>query len=682
MLQSSLRCRLFATLVILIGLLIASFNVQSIVQAKSAAPQQTVVLSIDDISAAPGTTGTFQVNLNNANGPLVSGVQFTIGYDSAIGLELTGATKNANRVGGNFIVSPNITTDQIQIILIDFSNQQRILSGNGSILDIEYTVAASAVGNTDLTITDVLLLDSFGNTISTTVDQGSFTIDNGNNNDNAKIYIEPASSNMDIGNMQILRVMVDPGNAEVNGVQVHAKVDPAYLTILSAQANTALMDIVLEPVEFNASTGIFSYAAGRLGTVDTAFEILQVRVQAVAATNGTIVEFLDTFPKTDVNGPNSTDGSVMDAAENGVVVIDAAATTATLIGEIGLQGRPTGSSFTKAVSVTIQMFSVGSTTQISTFDVMLDQNGRFTRSGIAPGTYDIRMVNSHTLASRAGNVVLNAGDNNIYLGPLREGDVFQDNEVRANDFSLLANAYNQCRGSGNFDDRTDLNEDNCTDSLDFGLLSGNFNTRGDITYDVGNPPLLPIELVAATMVLQVPNVVDKAVGETFEVIVLVDTKTSEVNGATAHILFDPASLEIVDVTLLAEEMLPQTLEVGTVNNNVGTVSFSKGRLNSTVSDERFELARLTMRLKEETDAASLAFSDAFPATNVTGKEGTVLAETIIEEMVIGTESNPDNVPPAVPNTEQQTGEGQATEDSSDVNVIATGEKVYLPLILR
>ena len=239
------------------------------------------------------------------------------------------------------------------------------------------------------------------------------------------------------------------------------------------------------------------------------------------------------------------------------------------------------------------------------------------------------MVNSHTLASRAKNVVFGNGNNVVYLGPLMEGDTVQDNEIRVADFGLLSGAYNRCSTDTGFEDQTDLNEDNCTDLDDFALLSGNYNIQGDIEYDVNNPPPLPIELATARIGLQSENISDKVVGDVFDVYVFVEPNGSQVNGAAAHITFDPGLMEVLSVELLATDQLPTRLQEGEIDNTLGTVQFSKGALGSTVS-QRFDLAKLSIRLKQQTDGASLTFSDAFPATNVTGTQGSVLGGTARE----------------------------------------------------
>jgi len=198
------------------------------------------------------------------------------------------------------------------------------------------------------------------------------------------IYITPDQQNLAVGETAILEVMVDPGNSAVNGVQIHAKVDPTYLKILSVQADSSQLTTVLDAVVFDAETGVFRYGAGLINEIADSepFTVLQLEVEALAPTEGTTVEFvLEERPLTNVTGPT---GSVLGEARNGEITIQ---NEVILYGEIGLQGRPRGSSPAKSISVTVQAYPAGSMEIVDAFDVMLDQNGTFTYTGLMSGTY-------------------------------------------------------------------------------------------------------------------------------------------------------------------------------------------------------------------------------------------------------------------------------------------------------
>jgi len=160
----------------------------------------------------------------------------------------------------------------------------------------------------------------------------------------------------------------------------------------------------------------------------------------------------------------------------------------------------------------------------------------------------------------------------------------QDNAVDLEDFSILSGAYHRCDSAPDFDDRTDLDEDGCTTVADFTLLAGNYEVLGDTIYDMQN--LTPLPLPEDPMVF-------------------VDPSGSKVRGSTAHIVFDPTLVAVTEVELLASEELPIPLQADQIDNEEGSVYFSKGNRDGSATT-RFELAKLTMEIKQENDGSSLA----------------------------------------------------------------------------
>jgi hypothetical protein len=102
-----------------------------------------------------------------------------------------------------------------------------------------------------------------------------------------------------------------------------------------------------------------------------------------------------------------------------------------------------------------------------------DASGSFTLEGLMPGTYDIRVKNSHTLANRQ-SVNLAPGANVMPFGTLREGDANDDNCVTIADFDILASAF-----FPGYDPRADFNQDGYVNILDFAMLRENLAACGD-----------------------------------------------------------------------------------------------------------------------------------------------------------------------------------------------------------
>ncbi len=150
--------------------------------------------------------------------------------------------------------------------------------------------------------------------------------------------------------------------------------------------------------------------------------------------------------------------------------------SATLLGSVTLQGRPTPPDARWSVPLRVNLTPQGgggATTCLPT----TDQSGHFTCANISPGTYVGCVKHSHTLQN-CQPVILAAGDNPVDFGTLREGDANDDNCVQLVDFSILATSFGTCTGDSGFDARADFDLSGCTVLVDFSLLAANFSQCG------------------------------------------------------------------------------------------------------------------------------------------------------------------------------------------------------------
>ncbi|MEM7535179.1 MAG: S8 family serine peptidase [Chloroflexota bacterium] len=496
--------------------------------------------------------------------------------------------------------------------------------------------------------------------------------------EDATLYVEGTPITMQVGETRYVDFMVSAGTVDVNGVQINGKLDPRYLKIVGIERNTDKLSQVLDNPQYDASTGTFRYGAGTLnGTVNGTFEVLRVEVEAIATTSGTRIEFVDDFPPTNISGPS---GSVMREARDGMVIIEASA-GATLAGEVKLQGRPDGESDAKSVPLTVTLYRSGSNTPVTTMNVTTDRNARFSMSNLPTGTYDVQMVNTHTLASRARNVVLNAGRNAVFLGPLMEGDVVQNNQIVIEDFGPFSGGFNRQKGDSGFDERTDLNEDDYTNIRDFALISGNFNKQGDLSYDVGNPPTLPFELPTAKLNFgEATRFV--AVGETIDLPIYVDPNGSSVNGVTVNMNFDSNVVEIISVNLSTSQLSTTLLEP-MVDATNGVFQFSAGQIGTTVH-ERFQIATVTLRLKAATFGSSLRFvRNDIDGTEITGIQGSVMDFGSLEGIVLASEGGDlGEDPGGSDELDCAFIIGICPGDESDNDTATQTNNVFLPIVSR
>ena len=437
----------------------------------------------------------------------------------------------------------------------------------------------------------------------------------------AVVRVEPSPATIPLGATRLLTVTVDPGSAQVNGVQIHGQVDPAYLHLVDVRPSGTLT-VELDPVAFDPTTGEFRYGASLLdGVITEPFPVLTLEVRAVALTDGTWVKFLDEPPPTDVSGP---DGSVMSQAQDGLVIVTQAPV---LRGSVDMQGRPPKPAPPWAIPLTVWLSPPGDTTPIYTATVTTNQYGEFTLAlgDLPSGPYDVRLKGNHTLRNLAPAIPLEVGDNRYFFGTLLEGDVETVgtfNWVWWPDVWVMAGSFGRCRGSPGFVANADLDESGCVWLPDFGLLAGNFGKAGDIvvTPTVTSQAVLRPADGGGPWLLFNAEEVQVAVGEVVTLSLDLDPEDRPTNGVMAQLRFDPDLVEVMDVTLT--DRLPLVLMEPVVDDEQGTVRFAAGVLGRTLT-ERFTVARLTVRVKAATTGTAIALVDLPTATDVSGPEGRI-----------------------------------------------------------
>ena len=356
----------------------------------------------------------------------------------------------------------------------------------------------------------------------------------------ATLYVDSSPVKINVNETATLEIILAPGSTPVNGVQIHGKVDPAYLRLQNVAKGSTNLGEELDPIAFDAQTGIFSFGAGVLGqTLSTPFTVLTLEVEALQPTTreGTPILFLSSFPATNIVGPG---GSIMEAAIDGVVMITSGSSTATLEGRVDLQGRPQKPHKAWSISLTAEL-TLDGTSSPTVYLVTTNEYGEFTLENLAADTYEVRVKGAHTLANRVSNVTLTTGTNTLFFGTLYEGDIeaiASDNQIVISDFGLLSGSFDKCIGDAGYQAGSDLNEtDGCTTVEDFGLFSGNFNKQGDITFDSPNHIGAPLPISAANAILAFDQaLVTTGVGEAVTLALYADPRDGDdITAVTAEI---------------------------------------------------------------------------------------------------------------------------------------------------
>lgn len=285
--------------------------------------------------------------------------------------------------------------------------------------------------------------------------------------------------------------------------------------------------------------------------------------------------------------------------------------TASILGFVGLQGRPPVPDPSWVVDLTV---TVGATP----YDVTTDQFGQFTINGVPTGIYTITVKNRHTLSNRKLNVNLVAGPNVVGMGVLREGDANDDDIVDITDFSILRTVF------GSADSRADFNQDGIVDILDFSLLRTNFAQTGPLTVTmwgkVGVETLRSLtayrQLLAAVepkangvvymSIEPLPAVVN--VGDTFSLAIVIDS-VSELDAAQTYLNFNPAYLEALSVTGSGAFALEFQ---NSVDNIAGRIDYAAFTLFGTLPSGHFTLATIQFRALAPAPALQISFNFEVP----------------------------------------------------------------------
>jgi len=173
-------------------------------------------------------------------------------------------------------------------------------------------------------------------------------------------------------------------------------------------------------------------------------------------------------------GPRNV--SVTKRGQTGTLV-DGFGVGAAVTGHVTLQARPSPPNAQWVVPSTVRFFQ--SPTEVRNASVTTDQNGNFSVSGLANGTYDIG-VKSPLTASRLKSGIGVAGITSVDFGTLLSGDVNSDDYIGLDDYTKVVTAYDSVPGSGNWNDNCDFNRDGYVGLDDYTLSVTNYDTVGEM----------------------------------------------------------------------------------------------------------------------------------------------------------------------------------------------------------
>lgn len=182
------------------------------------------------------------------------------------------------------------------------------------------------------------------------------------------------------------------------------------------------------------------------------------------------------------NGSHTVSGSVTVSGTDATPADNTAQATvgvgqAALTGTVTFQSRPAAPNSLLSMPVLVRITRVSDSAQFFYEYITTDNMGRFTVNNLPPGNYNVWVKGAHTLSNLV-SATLVAGNNNVNIGTLKEGDANDDNTVSLSDFSLLASSFGKSTGEVGFDARADFNGDGLITLTDFSLLASNYGQSG------------------------------------------------------------------------------------------------------------------------------------------------------------------------------------------------------------
>ena len=424
----------------------------------------------------------------------------------------------------------------------------------------------------------------------------------------AVLALVPTTTAFAVGDTFIVGVEVQSGAQSVDGAAVYLDFDPAVLEVLSVIPSSSLPITLTQQLDpIGGHLDLVRGAISPLPQGTFALATITFRARS-AAPGGTLLGLSRTAARqSDVtfNG-SSVLGQTVPVT---ITVNDGLALTV----EVQFQGLPLAPSSRLSVPLSVTLTLVGATTPVYQSTLATDQYGRFSITGVAPGTYTLSVKHAQSLRVQT-TAVVSAGATTLSVGPLPSGDSNDDNRINVLDFSLLASTFGKSSSTTGYDGRADFNSDGIINLLDFSLLATNFGKAGLAS---ATPALTTAS--SSQVIAQVVR--DLTVGETFTLDLAVNAPTTGIDGAAAYLNFDPTLLDVVNIAV--DPTLDLTLQQE-VNTTSGQVALVRGTLRSPLPTGRVKLATITFRARMQAAAAISLVDDGALRQSAVTASGRVL----------------------------------------------------------
>ncbi len=281
---------------------------------------------------------------------------------------------------------------------------------------------------------------------------------------------------------------------------------------------------------------------------------------------------------------------------------------------IGRQASPNDS---WVQPLTLLLSAPGNPAIIGKYQAVTDRNGVAFYDGLPAGTFDAHVKGAHSLQSAKANVTLSAGGTaDVDMKTQIEGDIDGDNCVTVDDYAQVQAMLGTRKDTPGFNPAADLNNDGVVDMTDVSLLRSGFDMCGDVSADnqfqilsTGASPSLaqtlspwtnPEGLRKDLSLFLSPSIPSARVGDVISVLVVAETGTQAIDGASFIVKYDPKVLGPVDAAGNSGKAEPGTSLPAVMGNWVdsqgGAIGYSAGMLQGEPPQGRVVIAKLRFRV--------------------------------------------------------------------------------------
>ncbi|MBI1299304.1 hypothetical protein GC175_30605 [bacterium] len=407
----------------------------------------------------------------------------------------------------------------------------------------------------------------------------------------AVLKLSPATGNLTPGATFDVDIVVEAGSLQVDGAAAYLNFNPQYLEVVSVTPGTTFNPPLRN--EFDNGAGEVNFAAGIFDSFPSGtFTLATVKFRGVGTALGTGISFNTQLPRASAvtfGGEN-----LLISTQPASVNVDGSG-SADLVGSVAFEHDAINDPSWQKL-LTVKVYAAGDLSLVGEYAPTTNAAGQFIISALPPGLYHIAVKHSHSLQSVIESVALVNGSNNKDLGTLRAGDADNDNFVGLLDFSTLVNTYLLCATDQGFDARADFSEDDCVDFVDFSLLTNHFDVLGDelgaVTRSLVDAQGRDAAGEVAVQLTMQPSATTVAVGETFDIAVLVTAGSQSVDTANLALAFDATLAEVVSVR---EGGVLDTPLQNRHDNAQGTVVYQAGKLGMPFPSGDFTLVTISLR---------------------------------------------------------------------------------------